>query len=277
MARIRTIKPEFPQSESMGRVSRDARLCFIQTWTLADDSGRLRGNSRMLASLLFPYDDDAPSLIDGWLEELEVEGCIVRYDADGSAYIQIAKWLSHQKIDKPTPSKIPDFDESSRVLASVREASALDQGPRTKDQGEDQGGDQGSLSTLSGACPPDSADSETPSEPGPYKLPNCPYTELVEAYHAALPNLPRCEILNDTRRGFMQARWREVCAELQLNKAAGVEWFKGYFASVAKSKFLTGRVATGRDRRPFRADLEWLTRPNNFAKVVEGRYLEAAA
>ena len=59
MARIRTIKPEFPQSESMGRVSRDARLCFVMLWTIADDSGRLRGNSRMLASLLFPYDDDA--------------------------------------------------------------------------------------------------------------------------------------------------------------------------------------------------------------------------
>ncbi len=46
MARIRSIKPEFPQSESMGNVSRDARLTFIQLWTLADDSGRLRGSSR---------------------------------------------------------------------------------------------------------------------------------------------------------------------------------------------------------------------------------------
>lgn len=36
MARIRTIKPEFPQSETMGRVSRDARLLFIQLWTVAE-------------------------------------------------------------------------------------------------------------------------------------------------------------------------------------------------------------------------------------------------
>ena len=57
MARIRSIKPELPQSESMGNVSRDARLTFVQLFTLADDEGRLRGNSRMLASLLFPYDD----------------------------------------------------------------------------------------------------------------------------------------------------------------------------------------------------------------------------
>ena len=45
MGRIRTIKPEFPQSESMGRVSRDARLTFILLWTMADDAGRLRSCS----------------------------------------------------------------------------------------------------------------------------------------------------------------------------------------------------------------------------------------
>jgi hypothetical protein len=141
MARIRTIKPEFPQSESMGKVSRDARLCFVQMWTIADDSGRLRGNSRMLASLLFPYDDDAPGLIDCWLLELEQSACIVRYVAEGSTYIQIANWLSHQKIDKPSPSKIPPPEEGSRILANPLERSSLDQGSRTKDQGEDQGGE----------------------------------------------------------------------------------------------------------------------------------------
>jgi hypothetical protein len=139
MARIRTIKPEFPHSESMGRVSRDSRLCFILLWTLADDSGRLRGNSRMLASLLFPYDSDASSLMDDWLSELERESCIHRYSVDGSTFIQIAKWLSHQKIDKPSQSKIPPFDEASRILANPRERSSGDQGV---DQGKDL--DQGS-------------------------------------------------------------------------------------------------------------------------------------
>lgn len=141
MARIRSLKPEFPQSESMGNVSRDARLTFVLLWTLADDEGRLRGNSRMLASLLFPYDDDAPGLIDSWLLELEHEGCIVRYKADGSSYVQVCNWLIHQKIDKPSKSKIPAFDESSRILANPRESSSLDQGSkdqRIKDQGREE-------------------------------------------------------------------------------------------------------------------------------------------
>jgi len=123
MARIRTIKPEFPQSESMGRVSREARLCFILVWTICDDSGRARASSRMLASLLYPYDEDAGKRIDGWLAELERENCIVRYEAEGNTYLEVRNWLNHQRIDKPSASKIPPFEEASRILANPREAS----------------------------------------------------------------------------------------------------------------------------------------------------------
>ena len=126
MARIRSIKPEFPQSESMGRVSRDARLTFVLLWTIADDSGRLRGNSRMLASLLFPYDGDAPKQIDKWLAELERENCIVRYKVNGDHYMEICKWLLHQRIDKPTPSKIIAFANIREDSGSIRESSCLD-------------------------------------------------------------------------------------------------------------------------------------------------------
>lgn len=133
MGRIRTIKPEFPQSESMGRVSREARLLFVLLWTVVDDSGRTRGNSRMLASLLFPYDDDAPGLIDEWLEELAGENCIVRYEVEDAHYVEIRKWADHQKIDKPSPSKFPDSTKGRECSAKPRECSSLDQGPRTKE------------------------------------------------------------------------------------------------------------------------------------------------
>lgn len=131
VARIRTIKPEFPHSESMGKVSRDSRLLFVLMWTLADDSGRLRGSSRMLASLLFPYDSDVPKKIDGWLTELESENCISRYVVDGNQYIEIRNWLSHQKIDRPTLSKIPSFASAREDSCQTREDSSGDL--RTKD------------------------------------------------------------------------------------------------------------------------------------------------
>ncbi len=141
MARIRTIKPEFPQSESIGRLSRDARLLFVELWTICDDSGRTRGNSRMLASLLFPYDEDATKLIEGWLMELEREHCIVRYSCEGDVYLEVRNWQKHQKIDKPSPSKHPAFVEPSRILDEPSRKIVQDQGPRTKEGTKDQGED----------------------------------------------------------------------------------------------------------------------------------------
>lgn len=163
MARIRTIKPEFPQSESMGRISRDARLAFIMLWTLSDDEGRLRGSSRMLASILFPYDEDAPQAMPGWLGELEVEGCIIQYQVDQDSYIQICKWLHHQKIDKPSKSKIPPFDESSRIIANPR-VGIKDQGSRIKGSK-----DQGSIEAPSGASCPEPV-KPSPGSPALYEV-----------------------------------------------------------------------------------------------------------
>lgn len=139
MGRIRTIKPEFPQSESVGRLSRDARLLFLMLFTIVDDAGRTRAASRMLASLLYPYDDDAREHIGRWLVELAHEGCIKLYEVDGSAYLQIEKWLEHQKIDRPSPSRLPEPSMDTReVSTNVREASATDLVPSILDLGKDQ-------------------------------------------------------------------------------------------------------------------------------------------
>ena len=137
MARIRTIKPEFPHSETVGKLSRDARLLFIQLWTIVDDAGRARAASRMLASLLYPYDDDAGVLIDGWLDELERMSCIRRYEADGSQYLEIVKWLDHQKIDRPTPSRLPEYRETSMKPREASRALDADLGPRTSTKDQD--------------------------------------------------------------------------------------------------------------------------------------------
>jgi hypothetical protein len=280
MARIRTIKPEFPQSESIGRVSRDARLLFIQLWTICDDSGRARADSRMLASLLYPYDQDEESAvrtsrkdIDGWLGELETQECLIRYSVDGNTYLQVCNWLNHQKIDKPSASKIPPFDESSRILANPREHSAAE------GRGE-EGNGRDLLSTSNevdvGIFDPDISQDETEdstramdeAQPAGGQAPAdrnpCPLKRIVELYHELLPELPRVEKLTKVRAGYIQQRWRE--------DLPGVDAWRAYFTDVRNSKFLMGKTQ-GRDGKPpFRADLEWLTRPGNFAKVAEGKY-----
>jgi hypothetical protein len=135
--RIRTIKPEFWESESLGRVSREARLLFIGLFSCCDDHGRARASSRLLASRLFPYDDDALKKVPSWIAELQKEGCIRLYKVNGESYLDIPKWLNHQKIDKPSASKLPSFDdvrEDSRGF----EKDSLGTGNREEEQGKEK-------------------------------------------------------------------------------------------------------------------------------------------
>jgi len=118
-------------------------------------------------------------------------------------------------------------------------------------------------------CPPD-------GEPEPSKkLPGCDHKAVIELYHQNLPTMRRVEVWNETRAGYLRQRWREVAAELAQEKnitASDVlAWWGEFFKSVGKSRFLTGRV-NSKDGRAFVADLEWILKPSNFAKIVEGKY-----
>jgi len=135
--RIRCIKPEFWDSESVGRISIPARLLFIGLWSLADDHGRAREHSRFLANRIFTYDNVSDQQIEDYLWELVNENMIVRYESGGSHYLQICNWLNHQKIDKQGKPKYPGPDnirECSRILAKNSLGSGIrDQGSGTTD------------------------------------------------------------------------------------------------------------------------------------------------
>jgi hypothetical protein len=115
-------------------------------------------------------------------------------------------------------------------------------------------------------------------KPQPYRVPACPHDEIVKAYAEQLPGLPQVAIVSDVRKGHMAARWKAVCADQKFDQAAGVEWFRDFFALVAKSAFLTGSGKPNRDTgRVWAADFDWLMNPQNFVKVVEGRYQDRRA
>jgi len=122
MARARTIKPHFMRSRSMRAVSGMARLTFIQLWLIADDAGRLTASPLSLARRLYPGDAQAAGLLPGWLDELEGQHCIERYNVDGYDYLRIVNWRRHQKIYHPTPSRLPARPIGER-LVGVRQDS----------------------------------------------------------------------------------------------------------------------------------------------------------
>jgi uncharacterized protein YdaU (DUF1376 family) len=107
------------------------------------------------------------------------------------------------------------------------------------------------------------------------KLPGCAHQKVLDLYHQHLPTLRRVEVWNDARQAMLRSRWREVAAEMAEEKEVDEEqvltWWEEFFQHISRSKFLTGKVS-GKDGRAFAADLEWIVRPTNFVKIVEGKY-----
>lgn len=93
----------------------------------------------------------------------------------------------------------------------------------------------------------------------------CPQAEIVALYHEVLPSLTRVRDWHDGRQSMLRARWRESAERQSL------DWWRGFFEYVSRSDFLMGRVETNRGVFD-NCDLEWLIKPKNFAKVIEGKY-----
>lgn len=99
---------------------------------------------------------------------------------------------------------------------------------------------------------------------------NCPHSDIIALYHELLPANPRIKVWDGARADALRARWRED------PKRQNLDYWRRYFAHVAASPFLTGKVE-GQRGRPFLPGLDWLVKASNFAKVIEGRYHERAA
>jgi len=114
MARIRTIKPEIWTDEKLGTCSILARLNFKGLISLADDEGRGRGSVRGLLSGLHGFTRDVTEeAMDNALGELEAAGMVVFYTIGGQRYYFVKNFAKHQKIDRPSPSKLPPPPEPS--------------------------------------------------------------------------------------------------------------------------------------------------------------------
>jgi hypothetical protein len=156
-----------------------------------------------------------------------------------------------------------------------------DSGALIPDSGEETTGPSG---LVVQADAPDDPQAQLPGteppkpKPKPYAVPDCPYDALLQAYHVALPMLPTVSVFNEARRDHLRARWREVCAQERFDADAGLDWFRWFFAHAAKSKHLTGRGRPSRETgRVWHATFDWLLLPTNFAKVVDGNYVDERA
>lgn len=109
MARIRTIKPEAFVSESLAAVSLTAERTFLGLLTQADDQGRHRDHAAIIAGQLWVLrPEHTPSDVETDLAQLADAGLICRYKGpDHKRYLHVVTWHQHQKINRPSKSRLP--------------------------------------------------------------------------------------------------------------------------------------------------------------------------
>ena len=99
--RARNIKPALFVNEFLGVEDPFVTLLFIGLWCLADREGRLEDRTARIKAELFPYRDfpihngECP-FINGGLTVLVRMKFIVRYEVNGSRFIQIMNFTKHQ-------------------------------------------------------------------------------------------------------------------------------------------------------------------------------------
>lgn len=106
------------------------------------------------------------------------------------------------------------------------------------------------------------------------KAPPCPHQQILSLYHELLPELPRMKVWDGARQQNLTARWRERWkAGHYATQADGLAYWRRMFEYIGrKCDWLMGRSENYGGRKPFQASLDWIVRPQNFAKIIERKY-----
>ena len=133
MARNRMIKSKFCDDVKIGRLSRDARLLYIQLWLFSDDIGVVIGDSVWLKSKMFPYDQIQIQQFEKWMNELVINGFICLLSYKGERFIYLPNFTRHQVINRPNyedlniPKQLID-NAKEKICLSITEQSRNNHG-----------------------------------------------------------------------------------------------------------------------------------------------------
>ena len=86
--------------------------------------------------------------------------------------------------------------------------------------------------------------------------------DVVRMFNTICTSYPQIKSLTSKRKGLINGRFHE---------GHTLEDFKQVFTNMEQSSFLKGQ-----NRQNFQATFDWVIRPNNFAKTLEGNYNRAS-
>ena len=253
MARIRTIKPKFYDDVKIGRLSRDARYLYIALWVFADDMGVANGDTIWLKSKVFPYDQIQVQQFEKWMNELVTNGFVCLLSYNGERFIYLPNFTRHQVINRPN---YEDLNIHKELIDKEKE--------RIIKQSLNNHGTITDLSLNNHGL------YEEEEKEGEYIPPVVPqgddehleekinYNALMNTFNTMFGGkLPKVTSMTEKRKKAVKAR----VAEHGKNAIMTV------FNNVLQSAFLTGN-----NDKNWSCDFDWIFRPTNFIKILEGNY-----
>lgn len=126
MSRIRTIKPDAFCSETLSEVSLSAERTFFGLLTEADDQGRLKERPAVLNGALWSLrPEHTVRDMEDDLNQLARADLLCRYEVDGVKHMHLPTFLKHQRINRPTASKLPPCPTCAESRGGAVPDSAL--------------------------------------------------------------------------------------------------------------------------------------------------------
>jgi hypothetical protein len=109
MGRIRTIKPEFWSHEVLSSLPEATHILAAALLNYADDEGYFNANVGLIKANCSPLREPSVSIHDSLTHLSNVGYLRFGVAPDRRSYGMIVSFLEHQRINRPTPSKIRNF------------------------------------------------------------------------------------------------------------------------------------------------------------------------
>lgn len=267
MARIRTVKPEFWRHEDLSDLPAEAHLLAAALLNYCDDEGYFNANPKLIKAECCPLREDSVSIHDSITALSDIGYIRVGEGSDGKKYGQVVTFAEHQRINRPTASKIAKisicWEGSNTTHTQLSESSQPErkgkEGNRER-KGTGKGREISSLRSDSSAGADLPAVQAVPDIPAFLDRRPDDTAAAFDAWNrmADANGLPQVQSRSDTRKRSLRAR---------LKECGGLDGWLAALDIIPSCPFLLGE-----NDRGWRMDIDYLLSPKGFAKIMEGSY-----
>jgi uncharacterized phage protein (TIGR02220 family) len=107
------IDPRIWDSQQVMALTDSQFKLYIYLISQADDDGRVKVSLPLFRARVHPCDNFSEKMVDTDLEQIARAGLVVAYRDENYSYLMHPNWFRYQRIDRPSPSVLPSFDDES--------------------------------------------------------------------------------------------------------------------------------------------------------------------